>query len=486
MQQNSNLKKDVFSGFIWKFMERVASQGVSMVVSIILARLLTPEDYSVVGVVAIFFTVCNVIISGGLNTALIQKKNADIEDYSTVLNVSIILATVMYAIMFFAAPWIADLYHKEVLIPVVRVMSLTLFINAFNSVLSAYTSSQLQFRNFFTSSILGTVVSAIVGITMALKGYGAWALVVQQMTSALAGTLVLFWMTHMRFIMKISLERLKTLFGYGSKIFLSSIITVVYDQINPLIVGLKFSSTDLAYYTKGIGYPGLLNSTISDTLSAVLFPAMSKLQHDKEAVLQMTRQYIRVASYVVFPIMLGFFAVSDKFVTAVLTDKWLPIVPYIRVFCFSYMFNIIHVGNLQAIKAIGRSDISLKLEIIKKSIFLAVVTAFVLLAKNPIILALSSIVTTMIATVVNTYPNRKLIGYRYRYQILDLVPNFILAVVMGMAVMLIGQLELPALALMLLQIVSGAVIYVLLSVLTRNPNFKYLLDYIKIMVKRSG
>lgn len=480
----SNLKKKTFSGMIWKFMERICAQLVSLIVSIILARILLPEDYSVVSIVTIFFAFCNILISGGLNTSLIQKKDADIEDYSSVLHISMLIALLLYLIMFFATPTIANLYDKQLLIPVIRVMSLTFFINAFKSILSAYTSSKLQFKKFFLSTIGGTVISAFIGIYMAIKGYGAWALVAQQMSNSLIDTFILYITTKFKFVFKISIDKVKSLFSYGWKIFVASIISVIYDQINPLIVGIKYSATDLAYYNKGQNYPGLINSTISDTLQSVLFPIMSKVQDSKEMVLNVTRKFIKISSYVIFPMMVGFFAVSDIFVKVVLTDKWLPIVPYIQIFCFSYMFNIIQVGNLQAIKAIGRSDITLILEIIKKSVYFIIILIFVLLSKKPIVLAFSSIACTMFATLVNTYPNRKLLGYKYRYQLSDLLPNFIISIIMGIIVYFIKYINLSIYITLILQLIVGFITYLLLSIITKNKNFYYLLDYIKSYFRR--
>ena len=480
----SNLKKKTFSGMIWKFMERICAQVVSLIVSIILARILLPEDYSVVSIVTIFFAFCNILISGGLNTSLIQKKDADIENYSSVLHISMLIALLLYLIMFFAAPTIANLYNKQLLIPVIRVMSLTFFINAFKSILSAYTSSKLQFKKFFLSTIGGTVISAFIGIYMAIKGYGAWALVAQQMSNSLIDTFILYITTKFKFVFKISIDKVKSLFNYGWKIFVASIISVIYDQINPLIVGIKYSATDLAYYNKGQNYPGLINSTISDTLQSVLFPIMSKVQDSKEMVLNVTRKFIKISSYIIFPMMVGFFAVSDIFVKVVLTDKWLPIVPYIQIFCFSYMFNIIQVGNLQAIKAIGRSDITLILEIIKKSVYFIIILIFVLLSKKPIILAFSSIACTMFATLVNTYPNRKLLGYKYRYQLSDLLPNFIISIIMGIIVYFIKYINLSIYITLILQLIVGFITYLLLSIITKNKNFYYLLDYIKSYFRR--
>ena len=476
---SNNLKNKAFSGMIWKFMERICAQVVSLIVSIVLARILMPDDYSIVSIVTIFFTFCNVFISGGLNTALIQKKDADVEDYSTVLHTSMFVALILYMVMFFLAPSIANLYSKQILIPVIRIMSLTFFINAFKSVLSAYTSSNLQFKKFFFSTIVGTIISAFVGIYMAINGYGAWALVAQQMTNSLLDTLILYLTTKYRIIFKVSFKKLKSLFSYGWKIFVSSIISVIYDQINPLIVGVKYTSKDLAYYSKGQSYPGLINSTISDTLQSVLFPIMSKVQDNKEMVLSVTRKYIKVASYVIFPMMIGLFSVSDIFVEVVLTEKWLPIVPYIQIFCFSYMLNIIQVGNLQAIKAIGRSDITLILEIVKKSFYLIIIILFVILSKNPIVLALSSIVCTVFATVVNTYPNRKLLGYKYKYQLNDLLPNLIISIIMGIVVYLIKYIQISKVLILILQVFIGIIVYILLSKFTKNENLYYLIDYVR-------
>ena len=485
MQEMDSLKKSTFGGVIWKFMERVCAQVVSLVVTIILARLLLPEDYSVVSIVTIFFAFCNVIISGGLNTALIQKKNADMKDYSTVFYVSLFLALILYGVMFFSAPFIANLYNQELLIPVIRVMSLTFFINAVKSVLSAYISGSMQFKKFFFSTIIGTVISAFIGIYMAFKGFGPWALVAQQMSNSLIDTLVLFITTKFKLSLTFSFKRLKELFKYGSKIFVTSIITVLYDEISPLIVGLKFSSSDLAFYNKGKSFPGLLNSTISDTLAAVLFPAMSKVQDQKEAVLSITRRYIKISSFVVFPLMAGFLAVADSFVTVLLTEKWAMAVPYVQIFAASYMFNIIQVGNLQAIKAIGRSDITLVLEIIKKSAYFIIIAIFVFFSHSPEILALSSIVCTLIATMINTYPNRKLIGYKYRYQLMDLLPNFINTILMCIAVFLIGMVNIDPLLKLIIQVVIGFVVYFILSIITKNENLKYLLDLTKNFLKKA-
>ena len=479
MEPNNNdrLKKSAFGGMVWKFSERVCARLVSLVVSIVLARILVPEDYSLVSIVAIFFVLCNVFISGGMNTALIQKKDADELDYSTVLWATLAVALVMYAGMFACAPLIAGLYDKPQLVPAIRVMGLTFFINAFKSVLSAFTSSHLQFRKFFFSTIIGTVISAFVGITMALRGFGAWALVAQEMTNSLIDTLVLLLTTELRIRLRFSKERLRGLLSYGLKNFLSAILHTIYEQVSPLIIGLRFSPSDLAFYTKGRTFPEIINTTLSDTLAAVLFPVLSRVQDNLEDVLGITRRYVKSVSFILFPVMLGMLAVSDSFVILLLTEKWLPAAIYIRIFCMTYIFNLMDVGAVQAIRAIGRSDIILIQEIVKKAAYFVVLIGFVFLSSSPEVMAVSALVCTLIGVVVTSVPNRKLIGYRYSWQIFDILPNLILSGCMCFIVQMIGRLPISVGILLPIQIVSGIAVYVSLSIITKNESFHYLLNF---------
>lgn len=482
--ENAQLKTKTVKGFAWKFAERMSAQLVSLVVSIILARLLTPDDYAVVGIVTIFFAFANVFISGGFNTALIQKKDADEEDFSSVLYISLTTATICYLIIFFTAPIIANAYSQEILVPVFRIMGLTLFINAFKSIVSAYISSRLLFKKYFLCTFLGTAVSAVIGISMAATGYGPWALVAQQMSMAIVSTASLYLTTKVKFVLRFNAKKAKGLFKYSWKILVASEISVLYEEINPLVIGLKYSGADLSFYTKGKTFPGILNSTIGDTLSSVLFPTMSKLQDDKSALLNCTRRFMSVGSFIIFPVMIGFLSVADKFVLVLLTEKWLPASIYIQAFCIVYMLNIIQNGNLQVYRAIGRSDLILKLEIIKKSAYFIVILLFIIFTDKPEYLAFACIINTFIATIVNTAPNRKLINYRYRLQIADLLPNFILSTVMGVAVYFIGLIKMHVVLLLVVQVLSGIVIYVALSFITQNKNFKYLLNMIKGFLKR--
>lgn len=482
---SSEIKKKAFSGVVWKFMERIIAQAVSLVVSIIIARILSPDDYSVVSIVTIFFTFSNVLISGGLNTALIQKKDAEEIDYSTVFCTSLILAVILYFLLFFSAPYIASIYNKDILIPVIRVMAITLPINAIKSIVCAYVSSTLQFRKFFFATISGTLISAVVGTTMAVYGFGAWALVAQQMTNAAIDTFVLYSSTHLKLRFQISVERLKSLWKYGWKVLVSSLIGTAYTEINPLFIGLRFSTSDLSFYEKGRSFPLLISSTTTNTLSAVLFPFLSKFQDDKKELLKYTRKYISVTSYLVFPLMIGLYAVGDKFIVLLLTDKWIAAVPYLRIFCIASMFDMINIGNCETIKAKGRSDIFLVMEIVKKVGYFIVIGLFLLFSDSPIMLACSTLLCTAIAVTVNSIPNKKLIGYGYKLQAEDLISNLSSSVIMGIVVWGVGRLiPISILPLLVIQILAGVLIYLVISVLTGNGNLKFLITTIKKMFER--
>lgn len=474
-----NIKDGVIKGALWKFAERIIAQALSLAVSILIARLLDPSDFGVVSITTIFFTFANVIISGGLNTALIQKKEADRDDYNTVFTASLMASIVIYIILFLAAPFIAEIYKQEVLTKLIRVLGFSLPIYALKSVVCAYVSANLQFRKFFFATIGGTVVSAVVGIVMALKGYGVWALAAQQLTNTTIDTLILFCVTKLRLSIYIARDRIKGLMNYGWKILVSSLLGVTITQINPLFIGLKYTSADLSFYTKGKSFPDTLSSSVLYTISAVLFPALSKFQDDREKLLQYTRLYMRVASFIVFPVMLGFAGISENFVRVLLGEKWLPTVYYLQVACFVTMFDVVAVGNCETIKAMGRSDMFLKMEIAKKSGYFITLVLFLLFTNTPRALAVSMLVCTLIQVTVNSIPNRKLIDYKWTQQLQDILPNFILTLIMYAVVLLTGLWHINAAVLLCLQIAAGGILYVLLAVVTRNSALHYLIGLIK-------
>lgn len=477
--EKKELKNTTINSIVWKFFERILAQGVTFVVTMVLARILVPEDYSVVSIVTVFFAFCNVLITGGLNTSLIRKKDSDIIDYSTILYFSLAMATILYVVMFCAAPYIADIYKKDILILVFRVMGIMFFINAAKSVIYAYIAHGLNFRMFFWATLFGTLTSAVVGISLAKCGAGPWALIFQQLTNNTIDLIILSFITKIKFRFVFSFERLKYHLGYSWKIFLASIIDTIYNQIKPLIIGIRYTTTDLAYYNKGDNFPTLINTTISNTMSSVLFAAYSKLQDDKDALLAAVRRYIKLSSYIMFPAMMGLAVVGDTLVEVLLTEKWLPAVPFLRIFCFVYMFDLIHVANLHALKAIGRTDLTLIMEIIKKILYFLTILSFVLLSKNTMTFALCNLVCSIIGTVVNTFPNRTIFNYKYRYQISDISKNFVCAGLMAILVLIAKNIPLDGVILLLIQVVIGVVSYIGFSIIFRNENMYYFLNILK-------
>ena len=479
MEENRNISQKVFTGAIWKFGERILAQVISFVVSLVIARILDPSDYGVVSIVTVFFAFANVIISGGLNTALIQKKDADCEDYNTVFTVSLFVAILIYLALFFAAPWIAAAYNQNILVIIIRVLGLSLPIYAVKSIVCAHVSANLQFKAFFFATLGGTLASAVVGIYMAVRGFGVWALVAQQLTNTVMDTVILFAVTKLKLSFGIARHRLRSLFGYGSRIMVSSLLGVTVNQLNPLFIGLRYTSADLSFYTKGRSFPEILSSSMTYTISSVLFPALSKLQDNKQALLKYTRLYMRVASFVVFPAMLGFLAISKNFIQLALTDKWLPAVYYIQIACIAMMFDVVAAGNCETIKAMGRSDIFLRIEIIKKAGYFITLALFLLFTNSPQALAISMLVCTAIQIAVNSMPNRKLIGYKIMYQVADLLPNLVCSGIMCTLILALGQLKIHIGLLLMVQIIAGCAIYALLALITKNESLTYILSLLK-------
>lgn len=471
-------KTNVLGSFLWKFAERCGTQGVKFVVEIILARLLVPDDYGTIALVTVFITILNVFVDSGLGNALIQKKDADDIDFSTVLYFNVALCLGLYIFLYFAgAPFLARFYANPGLIPIIRVLGLTVVISGVKNVQQAYVSRTLQFKCFFYSSLAGTILSAISGIIAAYSGWGVWSLVLQQILFAVVNCIVLWFTVKWRPAKAFSLSRLRTLFSYGWKLLVSTLINAVYNNFYQLIIGKLYSSADLAYYNKGDQFPKLFLNNISDSIDSVLFPTMSNTQDNKTKLKYVTSISIRISTFVMAPLMLGMAVVSPTLIKILLTEKWMPCVPFMRVFCITYMFYPIHTANLNAVKALGRSDLFLKLEMIKKVIgFLALL---ITVKHGPMAMAFSLLCTSIIAQIINAWPNKKLLKYGYGQQLKDVLPNLIAALGMCVCVSMISFLGLSEWVCMALQIVTGSVLYIFIAAATKNSAFFFLLDIIK-------
>lgn len=479
---STDVKKKTISNLMWRFAERCGAQGVSFIVSIILARLLAPDIYGTVALITVITTILQVFVDSGMGNALIQKKNADDLDYSTVFYFNFVVCIILYAGMFFAAPSIATFYEMPELTPLVRVISLTLVISGIKNIQQAYVSKHLLFKKFFYATIGGTVLSAILGITMAYLGFGCWALVVQQLSNAMIDTSILWITMEWRPKWMFSFERLKGLLSYGWKLLVSSLLDTVYNNMRQLIIGKFYTSSELAFYNKGKQFPSLIVMNINSSIDSVLLPIMSQEQDNSTRIKSMTRKAIRTSSYIMWPLMIGLAIVAEPLISLILTDKWLPCVPYLRIFCFTYALWPIHTANLNAIKAMGRSDMFLKLEIIKK--VLGVISIVATLPFGVFAIALGYMVTGPLSAAVNAFPNRRLLNYSFKEQCTDLLPFFLMSGIMGVIIWPVQYLALHKIVIIALQVLVGGFVYIVESKILHVDVFEECLEVIKKKNKR--
>lgn len=475
--------KQITSNLIWRLLERFGAQGVTLIVSIVLARILDPKIYGTIALITVITTILQVFVDSGLGTALIQKKNADSLDFSTVFYFNFMMCILLYIILFFAAPFIADFYKMPELVSVIRVLGLILIISGFKNIQNAYVSRHLLFKKYFFATLGGTITAAFVGIIMAYQGLGIWALVAQNLVNQLIDTIILWVTVKWRPTREFSLGRLKKLFSYASKLLLSSLLDTVWGQLRQLIIGKKYSSTDLAFYNKGNEYPNYATIALNSSIDSVLLPVMSREQDNPQTVKAMTRRAIKTSSFILWPMMMGFAACSRAFVSIVLTDKWLPSVPYLIIFCIVYAFYPIHTANLNAIKALGRSDLFLKLEITKKIVNLIII--LVTMWYGPLWLAIGSIVGSASSQIINTWPNRKLLGYKYYEQIVDILPYISLSIFMAIIVYCIGNLDINNILVLIIQVLAGILIYIGGACFFKFESLTYCLNIIKKLLRRN-
>ena len=474
-------KTKIFSNLIWRFMERIGAQSISFVVSIILARLLAPEMYGTVALITVFLAILQVFVDSGMGNALIQKKDADDTDFSTVFYFNMLMCTCLYILLFILAPQISNFYNDPSMTPIIRVIGLTLIISGLKNVQQAYVSRNMLFKKFFYATLGGTIFSGFLGILLAYFGAGVWALVAQNLINCLIDTIILWMTVKWRPKRVFSWEKFLSLFSFGWKLLCSALLDTIYNNLRNLVIGKKYSSADLAYYNQGQKIPSLVVTNINTSIGSVLFPALAKEQDNKILLKIHVRRAIQISSYIMWPILIGVAACSQSIVKILLTDKWLPCVPYLQIACVVYGFMPIHTTNLQAINAMGRSDIFLRMEILKKIIgvvILAITMPFGVLA-----IASSAILTVIVSTFINAYPNTILLNYSYLEQMRDILPSLLLSLFMGGIVLQLKTLPFNIFIVLIIQVVTGIFIYVLGSKLFKIESFNYLLKNIKSFKK---
>ncbi|MBC2850904.1 lipopolysaccharide biosynthesis protein [Cetobacterium sp. 8H] len=474
----SDIKSKVFTSLMWKLLERGGVQGIQFIIQIILARILTPNDYGIIAIITIFISLANVFIQSGFGTALIQKKEIDEKDLSSVFYLSLIISVVIYLILFITAPLIANFYKIAILKDILRVLSLTLFLGTFNSIQNVIIIKNLEFKKMFIGSIGAATISGIISIIMVYNNFGIWTLVYQQLINQTMLCIILYFIVKWRPKILFSFTKVKALFSFGSKILFSSLLDTLYMNLRSLIIGKFYSPTMLGYYNRGDQFPLLIVSNFNGSIQSVIFPVFVQEQDNKVRLKELLRRSIVTGSFVIFPLMIGLAIVGEPLVKLLLTEKWTPCVPYLRVFCLSYALWPIHTANLQVINAMGRSDIFLKLEIIKKII--GIIILIVSLKYGVYMIAVGTLLGGIISSFVNSFPNKKILDYGYIEQMRDIFPSIGISLIMGGIIYPISLLKINLVSIIFLQILLGMIVYILIAYLIKLECLSYL---IKIVFK---
>lgn len=474
---DGSLKQKTISGMFWRFGERILAQGVSFVLSVILARILMPDNYGTVGLLLVFINIANVFVTNGFGESLVQGKDVTDGDYSTIFHCSFALSLLLYGAIFLAAPAVSAFFGREELTLMLRVFALKLPVSALNGVQQAYVQRNMLFKKFFWATLLGTVLSAVLGIWMAYRGFGAWALIAQYLTNSVVDTIMLALAINWRPRAVFSAASAQRLMRYGWKLTLTALVNTGYDELRSLIIGKYYSSADLAYYNKGTHFPKLIMSNVNVAVNSVTLPVFAKKYNAGENVRAAVRQAIRVNSYLLFPLMTALALTAQPLIRLVLTDKWLPCVPYLRILCAYYAYVPLATLGGQGLKAVGRSDLYFRDNILRRVLYIAILLLVV--RRGVMAIAMTNIAAIVISFIVNGYYLRGQLGYTYTEQLRDLAPQLLLSLAAGAGMYLAGRLPLPDLALIAVQAAAGAALYWGLSRIFQLKVYGYLLDTLR-------
>ena len=478
---DNNTRNSVLGGMFWKFSERIMTQGTSFVVSLILARLLSPDDHGLIALVQVFLNLAAVFITCGFSTALIQKKDADDKDFSTIFYCSLLCAGLIYLILFFGAPFVAAFYSEPSLTKLLRVFALQIPLSVYQSIQVAYISRHMLFRKTFVSSVLNSLISGGVGITMALAGWGVWALVGQSMTSVVVNTVILAILVPWRPKAEFSWDSAKKLMKYGTGILGAELSAAFFLELRTLVVGRVFSSADLAYYNKARQIPTLLTSNLSTTVMTVMFPALANRSDDLVQIKQMAKRSVKVLSYILVPCMFGLSAIMEPLILLLYTEKWAQTIPFGQILSVGLCVDIVGVLPVQTLKAMGRSDVVLKLEVWKKPIY--VLMLLIGIQFDVYTLAVLMVLYDFYSVALNMVQLRKYIPYGLKEQIRDLIPAYALGTVMMVVVYLIPSVG-GLVTTLAVKVAVGAVVYLAGSALFRVESFQYVLNILKGYLKK--
>lgn len=469
---SESLKSKTVKGVGWSFADSLGSQGITFIVGLVLARMLTPAEYGLIGIILIFVNVFNSIVNSGFSAALIRKKDATDDDYSTVFITNMAISVVLAIALFFSAPLIADFFDQPQLDALSKAMSCIVIINALGLVQFTILTKRIDFKTHTKISLIASISSGIIGIGMAFAGYGVWSLVGQQISRQLLNTLLLWlynkWIPKMHF----STKSFKELFGFGWKLLVSSLIDVAWRDIYQIVIGKCYSPATLGQYTNAHHFGSIFSSNLTSIIQRVSYPVLSSIQDDKDRMKQAYRRVIKVTMLVTFVFMLGLAAVAKPMILVLIGDQWLIAAMFLPIICLQMMLYPLHAINLNMLQVQGRSDLFLRLEIIKKAI--AVIPLLLGIFIDIYWMLWGSVFAGMFAFYLNSYYSGKLLNYSTTDQVKDILPSFGIAVIMAIITYLVSLLPLSPFILLPLQIIVGAVITIVLCETIKLEEYKEL------------
>lgn len=474
---SDNLQKKTFSGIIWTFSQKFSLEIFGFVQGIILARLLLPSDFGLIAMTAVFFAVSNCFIDSGFGSALIRKPNKNSIDYSTVYVTNVVL-TLFFAVLLFAcSPLIADFYHQPVLKDIVRANSVLMVMNSFNAVQAIRMRIHLQFKQLSIANVTVDIIVGLTSIAMAFMGYGVWSLIYPRFLRPFLNWAFYWHYQHWHPGLKFSWKIWREYFGFGSKLLASSLLNTIWGNIYPIVIGKKYSSAELGFYSKGSSYAYLPSRTIQQVLHLVSFPVLSTIQDDDERLQAAYRRLIRLSGFVVFPMVMGMAALAKPLIIVMITDKWAQSIPYLQIICFEAMWFPIHALNLNLLTVKGRSDLFLTLEIAKKTI--SAIVIIITIPFGVLYMCIGSVVSSFLCLFINTYYTGKLINVGYFLQMRDLLPSLLYSFSMCVCVWGVTQIIPSMFMRIVVGIPLGIAYYWGISRLFKSQELDYILMLIK-------
>ena len=469
---------------VFKTLERYFTLAFQLIVQIVIARILSPSDYGIVAMMTVFISIANVFINNGFNMAVIQKKEIGNSDFPTALTINMLIGSTLYLILFLSAPAIATFYDTPELVKTLRVLALILPFGSVSSIQNAIATRLMHFRGLFICNIVGSVSSGIIGVTMAALGFGYWALIGQQLSNVIITTIALTISSSWKPRFGYNAKSAKEMFAFGSNLLAAGLINQIYNQLNSLVIGKKYTSSDLAFYTKGRMFPSYITTGIDSALQSVSLSVFSKKQDDRKALHALMTKILQANTFLSVPIIVFLFVCAEQIVTVLLTAKWLPAVPFIRLCCITFILHPISSVGGQSIAAVGRSDVRLKLEFVKKPIGILFLILF--LSKGPKGIAIGAMISELIAFMIAIFVVNNVVGYNVISFIKSILPAFLISSVMGFGVSLLIRLLGGHSMLMNLVIESilAALFYFLVSYLFKVKGLELLLNQIKVRRKQ--